>query len=143
MNISEEGYALLKQLEGLCLRAYQCSGDVWTIGYGHTLGVRPGDEITANQAAALLRQDASQAACAVKELVTVPLNQHQFDALVSFVFNIGSGRFRSSTLLRKLNGGDFTGAADELLRWDHAGGQRLPGLERRRTAERALFLLPV
>lgn len=143
MDISIEGYAILKKFEGLCLNAYQCAANVWTIGYGHTRGVCSGDVITTDQADAFLRQDAAQAAGAVNQFVTVPLNQHQFDALVSFVFNIGSGSFRSSTLLNKLNGGDFTGAADELLRWSHAGRQRLPGLERRRTAERALFLLPV
>lgn len=140
MKISEHGLNLIKHLEGLCLQAYQCSAGVWTIGYGHTRGVRPGDIIDEAQACIFLRQDVAASESTVMRFVTAALNQHQFDALVSFVFNLGSGNFAASTLLKKLNAGDYAGAADELLRRIHAGGKSLPGLARRREAERTLFL---
>jgi len=139
MNISESGLSIIKHFEGLRLQAYQCSAGVWTIGYGHTLNVFPGDDITTEEAERMLRDDIRDAEYAVVQYVTVPLTQHQFDALVSFVFNLGSSNFRLSTLLRKLNAGDYTSAAAELLRWVNAGGKKLPGLVRRREAEKALF----
>lgn len=140
MKTSERSLNLIKHLEGLRLQAYQCSAGVWTIGYGHTAGVRPGDIIDEVQAGIFLRQDVAASECTVMRLVTVALSQHQFDALVSFVFNTGNGNFAASTLLKKLNAGDYNGAADELLRWIHAGGKSLPGLVARREAERTLFL---
>lgn len=140
MKTGEKGLALIKHFEGLRLRAYQCSANVWTIGYGHTAGVRPGDAITPEQADAFLRQDVSDSEHSVSRFVRVPLTQCQFDALVSFVFNLGAGNFRTSTLLKKLNAGDYSGAADEFSRWINAGGKPLPGLARRREAERLLFL---
>lgn len=139
MKTGEKGIDLIKHFEGLRLKAYQCSANVWTIGYGHTAGVRPGDTIDEAQAEAFLRKDIVDSENAVNRLVTVPLKQSQFDALVSFVFNLGSGNFRSSTLLRKLNAGDDAGAAAEFLRWVSAGGRRLAGLVRRREAEKTLF----
>lgn len=142
MKVSEHGLHLIKHFEGLRLQAYQCSAGVWTVGYGH----RSGDVIDEAQAASFLREDIAESESAVNSLVKAPLKQNQFDALVSFVFNLGSGNFHSSTLLKKLNAGDYAGTADELLRWVHAGGQRLPGLVRRREAERNLFIgwsLPV
>jgi len=142
MKTGEKGLALIKHFEGLRLRAYQCSADVWTIGYGHTAGVRPGDVITPEQADAFLRGDVADAERAVGRFVRVPLTQCQFDALVSFTFNLGSGNLRTSTLLRLLNAGDYPGAAGQLLRWVNAGGKRLPGLVRRREAEKALFDTP-
>jgi lysozyme len=146
MKISEHGLCLIKHFEGLRLQAYRCSAGVWTIGYGHTVGVHPGDVIDELQADVLLLQDVAQAARTVNQLVNAPLNQNQFDALISFVFNTGSGNFAASTLLKKLNDGDYSGAADEFSRWVHAGGESLPGLVRRREAERILFMdghLPV
>lgn len=140
MKISMYGLNLIKKFEGLSLQAYQCSAGVWTIGYGHTRGVRPGDIIDEAQAGIFLRRDVAASESTVMRFVTVVLNQHQFDALVSFVFNLGSGNFAASTLLRKLNAGDYAGAADEFPRWVHAGGKSLPGLVRRRAAERTLFL---
>jgi lysozyme len=139
MNISETGLNLIKHFEGLRLRAYHCSANVWTIGYGHTGGVRPGDVITAEEADAFLRQDVAEAESSVSRDVRIPLTQHQFDALVSFVFNLGAGNFSTSTLLRKLNAGDYTGAADEFLRWVNAGRKIQAGLVRRREAEKNLF----
>jgi len=140
MKTSERGLNLIKHLEGLRLQAYQCSSGVWTIGYGHTAGVRPGDIVDEVQAGIFLRQDVAASECTVMRLVTVALSQHQFDALVSFVFNLGAGNFRTSTLLKKLNAGDYSGAADEFSCWINAGGKPLPGLARRREAERSLFL---
>ena len=87
-----------------------------------------------------LRQDVAESERAVNQHVHVPLTQHQFDALVSFVFNLGAGNFRTSTLLKKLNARDYDGAAQEFGRWVQAGGKTLPGLVRRREAESALFL---
>lgn len=138
--MSKQGLELIKHFEGLRLAAYKCSAGVWTIGYGHTGGVNPGDIIDEITAESLLRKDVAVSESAVSRLVSVPLNQHQFDALVSFVFNLGAGNFRTSTLLKKLNAGDYSGAADEFSRWINAGGKPLPGLARRREAERLLFL---
>ncbi|WP_074181130.1 lysozyme [Serratia marcescens] len=140
MKISEHGLNLIKSFEGLRLQAYPCSAGIWTVGYGHTAGVRPGDIIDEVQAEAFLREDIADIENTINRLVTVSLKQNQFDALVSFVFNLGSVNFRSSKLLGKLNAGDHAGAADELLRWVHAGGKRLPGLVRRREVERHLFV---
>jgi GH24 family phage-related lysozyme (muramidase) len=139
-QINEKGLQLLKSFEGLRLQAYQDSVGVWTIGYGTTLGVYPGMVITAAQAEDLLKRDLRKFEQAVANLVTVPLTSDQFSALVSFTYNVGEGALASSTLLRLLNQKDYQGAADQFLRWDKAGGQSLPGLTRRRQAERALFL---
>lgn len=143
MEVSARGLRLIQHHEGLRLTAYKDSAGVPTIGYGSTKGVRMGDEITEAQALELLEADVERHADGVREAVDVPLTQHQFDALVSFAFNVGVGAFRDSTLLRKLNRGDYQGAADELLRWHYAGGKRLAGLEKRREAEKTLFLEPV
>lgn len=140
MRISEKGQRLIKNFEMCRLKAYPCSAGRWTIGYGHTDGVKPGDQITVAQAEAWLAEDIDAAEKAVNTLVTVSLSQGQFDALCAFVFNIGRTAFASSTLLKKLNAGDIPGAADEFLRWVHAGPKALKGLKRRRTEERALFL---
>lgn len=114
-------------------------GNPWTIGYGHTNGVRPGDTCTEAQAEDWLQQDLSTAEFAVARNVTVPLSPSQFDALVSFTFNLGAGAFRSSTLLKKLNSGDYEGAAAEFPRWNKAQGRVLNGLIARRADEKDLF----
>ena len=134
----------MKHFEGLFLKAYLCPANVWTIGYGHTGikhndgTVRAGRTITKRQAEQLLTDDLNaKYAPDVERFITVPLNQDQFDALVSFHFNTGAlGR---STLRRKLNQGDFKGAAAEFARWTRGGGRVLSGLVRRRRAERRLF----
>ena len=140
LSYSDQGLALTEQFEGLQLTAYQDPVGVWTIGYGHTGNdVQPGLTITQEQASALLLQDVASAVAAVNRLVTVPLTQNQFDALVDFTFNVGQGNLASSTLLRELNAGNTAGAAAQFLVWVYAGGVQLPGLVKRRQAEAALF----
>lgn len=142
MKISETGIKLITSFEGLRLRAYDDGVGVWTIGYGHTQGVQPGDVITEGEAENLLQDDLDDFERCVNQAVTVPISQHQFDALVSFTFNVGCGALRRSTLLRNLNAGGYpvTAIADQFLRWNRGGGRVLRGLTRRREAERALFL---
>ena len=137
---SQAGIDLITSFEGCRLTAYQDSVGVWTIGYGHTSGVYQGMTITEEEAIAFLRQDLKTAENAVNNNVTYGINQNQFDALVSFTFNVGTGNFTSSTLLKKLNAGDVNGAANEFDRWIYAGGQVLEGLVRRRAAEKQMFL---
>lgn len=139
-TISANGLAIIKKFEGLRLRAYQDSVGVWTIGYGHTKGVGNGMVIGEGQADAYLRSDADMAGVGIRSLVTVPLDQNQYDALVSFVFNLGIGNFKKSTLLKKLNQGDYQAASGEFGKWINAGGKPLPGLVNRREAERQLFV---
>jgi lysozyme len=131
---------LIQQSEGLRLTAYRDTGGVLTIGYGHTgPDVYEGQTITKAEAERLLRQDMQTAANAVREFVGVPLSPAQFDALTSFVFNVGRAAFARSTLLRKLNARDYAGAAAEFDRWVYDNGRKLPGLVARRAEERALF----
>lgn len=145
MQTSEKGIALIKQFEGCKLTAYQDSVGVWTIGYGWTQPVdgkpiRAGMTIKQETAERLLKTGLVSYESDVSRLVKVGLTQGQFDALVSFTYNLGARSLSTSTLLRKLNAGDCAGAADEFLRWNKAGGKVLNGLTRRREAERALFL---
>lgn len=139
MQIGRKGLELIKSFEGCRLEAYICPAGVPTIGYGHTHGVRLGQIISQKQADDLLFEDLDQFVKAVNRLVIVPLNQNQFDALVSFVFNIGIVAFASSTLLRLLNQQAYNGAADQFKRWNKGGGKVLKGLVRRRQAEEDLF----
>lgn len=143
MRTSERGLNLIKKYEGLKLQAYICPAGIWTIGYGHTPS-RRGQVITVEEANRLLVEDAGKAEKAVLRCVKVKLTQGQFDALVSFTFNLGEGNLRSSTLLQKLNAGDYAGAASQFERWVYAkvSGKsvRLPGLIKRRDDERRLFL---
>lgn len=141
MKISQKGINLIKQFEGLELKAYRDSVGVLTIGYGSTGShVSVGEVITEAQAETLLIKDLSRFESGVTELVKVPVTQNQFDALVSFSFNLGLGNLKSSTLLKKLNAKDYTGASKEFERWNKAGGKVLNGLTRRRLAEKELFL---
>lgn len=142
MNISTIGLGLLQEFEGCKLKAYPdpgTGGKPWTIGVGHTKDVQEGDEITEAQAMDLLREDIQWVEKAIDKHVPGKLTQNQYDALCCFIFNVGEFAFASSTLLKKLNAGDFKGAAAEFLRWDKAAGKTLPGLTRRRIAEAALF----
>src|SRR5690554_4403486 len=141
---SPTGEALLHHFEGFRSEAYLDPVNIWTIGYGNTryedgTPVRKGDHVTRERGAELFRNILRGFERAVLDAVKVPLTQGQFDALVSLAYNIGSGAFRSSTLLRVLNAGDYEGAADQFLRWNRGGGRVLPGLTRRREAERKLF----
>ena len=145
MQTSDKGIALIKQFEGCKLTAYQDSVGVWTIGYGWTQpvdgkSIRAGMTIKQETSERLLKTGLVSYESDVSRLVKVGLTQGQFDALVSFTYNLGARSLSTSTLLRKLNAGDYAGAADEFLRWNKAGGKVLNGLTRRREAERALFL---
>jgi lysozyme len=137
-SISQAGLDLIKHFEGLRLKAYQDSVGVWTIGVGHTKDVRRGDIITEAQADAFLKEDVSDAEAAVRKYCPVT-TQGQFDALVSFTFNLGAGSLKDSTLRRKHNEGDYDGAANEFKRWVNAGRVKLNGLVRRRAAEAELY----
>lgn len=139
MKTSLAGIKFIEEREGCRLQAYPDSVGVWTIGVGHTNGVVPGMTITQEEADDLLSEDLANAEAAVNSLVKVPLSQPQFNALVSFTFNLGKGALQESTLLRKLNAGDYEGAAAEFPRWCHAGNEVLPGLVKRRAAEQAMF----
>ncbi|BBS37867.1 lysozyme [Enterobacter cloacae] len=145
MQTSDKGISLIKEFEGCKLTAYRDSVGVWTIGYGWTQPVdgkpiRAGMTIKQETAERLLKTGLVSCENDVSRLVKVGLTQGQFDALVSFTYNLGAQSLSTSTLLRKLNAGDYAGAADEFLRWNKAGGKVLNGLTRRREAERALFL---
>ena len=140
MKTSNVGIELIKKYEGCVLKAYKCPSGVWTIGYGHTNGVKSGMKITKTQAVNYLKQDLSIYEKAVTDYVKVPLNQNQFDALVSFSFNCGVGALKTSTLLQKLNSSDYNGAANEFPRWNKSNGKVLNGLVRRRQEEKELFL---
>jgi lysozyme len=137
----------IKESEGLRLEAYKpTKHDVWTIGWGHTKGVFPGQVITEEEAEEFLAQDLAWVRTAIDNQVDVPLTQNMYDALVSFVFNLGEANFASSTLLKKLNSKDYKGAANELPRWNKQRNKRtgvmepLTGLTIRRAKERSLFL---
>ena len=140
LSTSKKGIELIKAHEGFRTDAYLCPGNVWTIGYGHTRSVAPGMKISSAKAIELLKQDLVRFEDAVNKYVTVPLTQNQFDALVSFTFNVGIGGFTSSTLLRKLNEGNYQSAANQFKYWVNAGARKLPGLVRRRQEEKELFL---
>ncbi len=139
-GISQAGIDLIKHWEGFRSNAYLCPGNVWTIGYGHTKNVYQGMCISKAQAEELLKEDLKHFENAVRKFVTVKLNQAQFDALVSFTFNVGVYAFKKSTLLRLVNQGSFKGAANQFDRWVYANRKKLPGLIKRRAEEKQLFL---
>lgn len=132
--------ALVREYEGCRLRAYLCPAGVPTLGVGHTKGVKVGDSCSIQQADLWLTEDLEDAGAVVSMLVRVPLTQGQFDSLTSFVFNLGAKRLAESTLLILLNKGNYKAAAEQFSRWVYGGGQKLPGLVKRRAAEAALFL---
>jgi lysozyme len=163
-TVCDAAVNLVKQYEGIpgfgdgtgTIRPYLDPVGIWTIGWGHAISsgghflrgnaalaevkaLYPAG-LTVAQAETLLQSDLMQAGAGVLALVTVALNDNQYGALTSFAFNLGIANLRSSTLLNMLNAGNFAGAADQFLRWCHANGQALPGLLKRRNAERSLFL---
>lgn len=145
--INKEALALIKSFEGKMLKAYKDPVGIWTIGYGHTAAAGPpapkaGMVITDKMAESLLIKDLVKYENAVKSAVKVPMNENQFGALVSLCYNIGPGNFAKSTLVRKLNAGDISGATTQFDVWVNAGGKKLAGLVRRRDAEQALFRKP-
>lgn len=148
MNVGSAGLDIIKQSEALRLTAYAATEDerargIWTIGYGHTRGVKEGDTCTVAEAEAFLREDCADAEEGIHTLVKVPLNQNQYDALVSLTFNIGRGNLMMSTLLRMLNAGDYENAAHQFARWNKQSGKILNGLVARRAVEQELFERPV
>lgn len=144
-QISPHGLEKLKQWEGLKTKAYKDSGGVWTIGYGHTATAgepkpRAGMVITAVEAESILLKDLAQYEAAIENNVNVKLNDNQFAALVSFAFNVGIHAFKNSTLLKKLNQGNFDAVPTELMKWTKAGGKKIQGLVNRRRAEGYLWM---
>ena len=139
LKISQEGIALIKKFEGCELTAYQCSAGVWTIGYGHTKGIEKGMEITQQEAEDMLVEELHEYENYINDSVTAPLSQNQFDAMVSWVYNLGPANLKASTLLKVLNAGDYDGVPAQIKRWNKAGGVTLEGLIRRREAEALLF----
>ena len=139
MQTGEKGIQIIKKYESLQLKAYRCPAGVWTIGYGHIKDVKQGDVITEKQAEILLKKDLAGAEATVnKERLNI--NQNQFDALVSFTFNLGSGAFKGSTLLKCIKANPLgSNIAYEFSRWNKAGGQELKGLVRRRKEEAELY----
>ena len=141
MRISVNGIELIKHFEGFVGHPYRDAVGKWTIGYGHL--IQPDEKFTVigeTEALALLIKDVAKAENAVNRMVTAPLNQNQFDALCSFVYNLGAGRLQQSTLLRRLNARNYEAAAKEFLRWIYADGVMLNGLKARREAESELFM---
>ncbi|MEG0031781.1 lysozyme [Acinetobacter sp.] len=146
MTVSPFGVDLICSFEGKRLTAYDDGVGVWTIGFGTTvypngIKVKKGDTCTEAQAKAYMAHDLKKFESAVNKAVTVTLNQNQFDALVSLAYNIGTGAFSKSTLVKKLNDNDIQGAADQFDVWVNAGGKRMQGLVNRRAKEKGLFLL--
>lgn len=145
MSASDKGVDLICEFEGKRLVAYDDGVGVWTIGFGtikypNGVRVKKGDTCTLDQAKEYMRHDLIEFEHTVNNSVKVPLNQNQFDALVSLAYNIGSSAFKSSTLVKKLNAGDYKGAADQFNVWINAGGKRMQGLVNRRDREKLLFL---
>ena len=139
MKTSAEGIALIKKFEGCELEAYQCSANVWTIGYGHTRDISEGDTCTQAEADEMLVDDLQEFEGYVNELVDAELTQSQFDALVAWVYNLGPTNLKSSTLLKRLNEDDMADVPHQIRRGNKAGGKVLDGLIRRREAEALLF----
>ncbi|WP_353122114.1 lysozyme [Dysgonomonas capnocytophagoides] len=139
MKIAITGVKLIQEFEGLELKAYKCPAGVWTIGYGHTKGVKQGDVITPAQATAYLQADLADAEKAVNSQ-NLKISQNQYDALVSFTFNVGTGNFLKSTLLKKVKiNPDETSIRSEFAKWKYGSGKVLPGLVCRREAEANLY----
>lgn len=138
-TLSSTGEDLIKSFEELRLEAYQDQRGVWTIAWGHTRGVKEGDTCTAQMAEAWFISDTQFAVNGVDASITTNLTQSQFDALVSFTFNVGVGAEAHSTMAKLINIRDFAGASEQFPAWDHIDGVPNAGLLRRRLAEQALF----
>lgn len=144
--ISKEGLELIESFEGFSSKPYKDVAGIWTIGVGSIYGIdgkrvkATHKHITKEEALQLMERDLKRTEVRLIQLVKVPVNQNQFAALCSFVYNVGSGAFQRSTARMKLNRGNYKGCADEFLRWKYAGKRAIPGLLRRRKAERELFL---
>lgn len=143
MKTNEAGLEIIKSEETLQLKAYKCPAGVWTIGYGHTGDVKPGDKITEHQADVILAHDLERFERAVERLAPDWINANQFSALVSFTFNVGEAALERSSLLKKLKQKAPKAAALEFEKWVFGGGKKLPGLVRRRAREAKLFMTAV
>ena len=139
MKISQEGIDLIKHFEGCELESYRCSANVLTIGYGTTKNVVEGMKISQHQAEELLAKDLEEFEGYVEDLIDVPLEQNQFDALVAWTYNLGPTNLKTSTLRKVLNKGAYDDVAEQIKRWNKANGKVLKGLVRRRNAEAELF----
>jgi len=146
MRASQKAIELITTFEGFSAKPYLCPAGVATIGYGSTrytdgcaVSMRD-DSISYFEAEELLKETLSEYEDAINKYVTIAVNQKQFDALVSFTYNVGIGNFKKSTLLKKLNNSEINGASKEFLKWDKVNGKKLAGLTKRRNAERELFL---
>jgi len=139
MKTCKEAVDLIKRFEGLRLRAYKCPADVWTIGYGSTLGVQDGMIISAHEAGEFLERDLKRFEGGVTRLCGAVAQPNQFGALVSFAFNLGLGALQRSTLRQKVLRGDHSDVPAEFMKWTRGGGRILPGLVKRRAAEAELY----
>ena len=139
MQISEEGISLIKHFEGCGLEAYQDSIGIWTIGFGTIKGVKEGDKINQDEAEHLLQEEMPEYEGYINDMVKVPLEQNQFDALCSWVYNLGPNNLKESTMLKVLNEKKYSEVPQQIKRWNKAGGKVLDGLIRRREAEALLF----
>lgn len=140
MKTSGEGIALIKKFEGCVLSAYLCSAKVWTIGWGTTKDVKEGDVCLQEEADGFLERDLQKFERAVHKHINVPLYQNQFDALVSFTYNLGPTNLKESTLRQRINDNQLNDVPYQIRRWNRAGGVVLDGLVRRREAEALLWL---
>lgn len=144
-NFNQKGLELIKSFEKCVLTAYPdpvSKGEPYTIGWGHTGGVTPGQTISQDKADAFLVTDIGKTIRAIGGKILIPVTDNEFSAMVCLAFNIGAGNFSNSHLLRCLNNEQLQDAANEFLKWDHVNGQKIPGLTRRREAEQLLFLTP-
>ena len=143
MQTSKEGIALIKKFEGCKLESYLCKASVWTIGYGSTKGISEGMTISQERADMLLLEDLEGFEDSVNNLVTVDLEQNQFDAIIAWTFNLGASNLSASTLLKKINNKEWDAVPEQIKRWNKAtvNGEKqvLEGLVRRREAEALLF----
>lgn len=139
MKTSLEGVSLIKKFEGCELEAYKCAAGVWTIGYGSTKNVKEGDVISQSHADHLLEVELEEYEGYINDLVTAPLNEDQFSALVAWVYNLGPNNLKASTMLKVLNEGKYDEVPHQMQRWNKANGEILEGLVRRRKAESLLF----
>lgn len=138
----EKAIELIKEFEGFRASAYRCPAGVWTIGFGSTQNVKEGDFVTMEEAECMLRDSVGTIVCQLKSAVSTfsELSENQVSALIDFVYNLGIGNFLTSTMLKRLNEGEFESASLEFGKWVKAGGKTLPGLVKRREAERQLFV---
>lgn len=139
MMLSAEGLRLIAAFEGFSARPYRCPAGYWTIGYGHLCGSGDHPPASETQARHWLKADAAVAERAVRRMITAPLTQGRYDALVSFTFNLGSGALERSSLRASVNRGDHEEAVRQFMRWVWAGGRKMPGLLRRRAAEAVMY----